>query len=104
MSEDHTSIWDINNWLIDREGWKPICAIAYVSICIFDFIVVPAWWGMTRPPVELVIQNLPDADIVVQLEYLKVLTEHHNPFTLHMGGMFHIAFGALLTGSAITRK
>jgi len=31
---------------------------------------------------------------------MKKLTGQHNPFTLMGGGLFHLAFGAILTGSA----
>jgi hypothetical protein len=38
---------------------------------------------------------------MVQMELMKKLTGQHNPFTLMGGGLFHLAFGAILTGSAI---
>jgi|TARA_R110000751_G_scaffold174725_1_gene281017 hypothetical protein len=37
---------------------------------------------------------------MVQMELMKKLTGQHNPFTLMGGGLFHLAFGAILTGSA----
>ena len=43
-------------------------------------------------------------DPMVQMEYLKKLVSQHEPFTLKGGGLFHLAFGALLTGSAIGNK
>lgn len=87
--------------LIEREGWKALCGLTYILICIFDFVVVPSWYGITRPDISLVMQHLPQADVTVQLEYLKVLTANHEPYTLKISGLFHVAFGALLTGSAI---
>ena len=39
-------------------------------------------------------------DPLIQLELMKKLTGQHNPFTLMGGGLFHLAFGAILTGSA----
>ena len=33
--------------------------------------------------------------------YSPALTGQHNPFTLMGGGLFHLAFGAILTGSAV---
>jgi hypothetical protein len=39
----------------------------------------------------------------IQDQVAKTITLRHSPFTLEGGGMFHIAFGALLTGSAISR-
>jgi len=41
---------------------------------------------------------------MIQLELMKKLTGQHNPFTLKGGGLFHLAFGAILTGSAFSGK
>lgn len=91
-------------WIYTSNGWKWICAITYVSICIFDFIIVPIWFGAVRANygglVELV-QSLEQLDPSIQLEVIRSFTFQHEPFTLKNGGLFHIAFGALLTGSAI---
>jgi len=43
-------------------------------------------------------------DPLVQMEYLKKLISQHEPFTLQGGGLFHLAFGALLTGSVFGKK
>jgi len=43
-------------------------------------------------------------DPLIQLELMKKLTGQHNPFTLMNGGIFHLAFGAILTGSAFGLK
>jgi hypothetical protein len=40
-------------------------------------------------------------DPLIRIELMKKLTGQHNPFTLMGGGLFHLAFGAILTGSAI---
>jgi hypothetical protein len=40
-------------------------------------------------------------DPLVQMEYLKKLVSQHEPFTLQGGGLFHLSFGAILTGSAL---
>jgi hypothetical protein len=40
-------------------------------------------------------------DPLVQMEYLKKLVSQHEPFTLKGGGLFHLSFGAILTGSAL---
>ena len=37
-------------------------------------------------------------------DHMKKLTGQHNPFTLMGGGLFHLAFGALLTGSVFGQK
>ena len=43
-------------------------------------------------------------DPLVQMEYLKKLVSQHEPFTLKGGGLFHLSFGALLTGSVFGGK
>lgn len=98
------TIKDSALWVSENEGWKGICAIAYVMICLFDFVVVPCWYGFTRPAFSEVMEHLPQAEVIIQMEYMKVLTAHHEPYTLKAGGLLHIAFGALLTGSAIAKR
>jgi hypothetical protein len=39
--------------------------------------------------------------VLVQMELMTKLTGQHSPFTLMGGGLFHLAFGAILTGSAV---
>ena len=41
---------------------------------------------------------------LVQMELMKKLTGQHEPFTLLGGGLFHLAFGAILTGSAFANR
>jgi|TARA_R100001377_G_C3130238_1_gene89048 hypothetical protein len=48
-----------------------------------------------------IINNTPEP--MVQMELMKALTGQHNPFTLMGGGLFHLAFGAILTGSALSK-
>ena len=87
------------------EGWKTVLAIVYAVICIFDFIVVPAWIGLTRAAIDfdLTMQALIALDPSVQIKVIEAMTFQHQPFTLQGAGLFHLAFGALLTGSAISR-
>jgi len=42
-------------------------------------------------------------DVMVKLEVLKTLTGVHSPYTLQFGGLFHLAFGAILTGSQLNK-
>lgn len=87
------------------EGWKTIMAVVYAVICIFDFVIVPSWIGITRADVltGFEMMQLTVLDPQVQIKLIDALTFQHQPFTLQGGGLFHLAFGALLTGSAITR-
>ena len=87
------------------DGWKTVMAVVYAVICVFDFIVGPSWIGMTRADVlaGFEMMQLTTLDPQVQIKLIDSLTYQHMPFTLQGGGLFHLAFGALLTGSALNR-
>ena len=70
------------SWLASR--WRPIMAIVYAAVVVFDFIVAPIMWG-------LLIYFL-DGDAV-----------QWKPLTLTDGGLFHVAMGAILGITAWTR-
>ena len=90
-----------------RDYWRWTALITYLVICIYDFMVVPIYYGFARMELDLAdymghIQAIEDP--MVQMEYLKKLVSQHEPFTLKGGGLFHLSFGALLTGSSIGNK
>jgi len=87
--------------------WRWTALITYLIICVYDFIVVPVWYGLSRVGLDVdgYMANLQLIDDpLVQMEYLKKLVSQHEPFTLKGGGLFHLAFGALLTGSTLGNK
>jgi|TARA_R110000751_G_scaffold104883_1_gene200506 hypothetical protein len=85
--------------------WRWTALVTYLIICTYDFVVVPVWYGLNRPNLQTFIDILNTVDDpLIQLELMKKLTGQHNPFTLIGGGLFHLAFGALLTGTAINKK
>ncbi len=88
------------------KDWRYILAIVYAVICIFDFIAVPIWIGFFRASANYSVyfSEVVELDPLVQIEMLKAMTFQHEPFTLKGAGLFHLAFGALLTGSAIREK
>jgi len=64
-------------------------------------MVVPVWYGLNRPNISEFMDILnATPEPMVQMELMKKLTGQHSPFTLMNGGLFHLAFGAILTGSA----
>ena len=74
----------------------------YLLICFYDFLFVPVWYGLNRPDISQFMEIINSTeDTLVQMELMKKLTGQHNPFTLMGGGLFHLAFGAILTGSAV---
>ena len=90
-----------------RDYWRWTALITYLVICIYDFMVVPIYYGFARMGLDLAdymghIQAIEDP--MVQMEYLKKLVSQHEPFTLKGDGLFHLSFGALLTGSSIGNK
>jgi hypothetical protein len=97
-----TPLSDFWDWMTEREGWKAFSGGVYLFICIFDFVVVPIWIGIKREPIP--IEQLMDLDRTVQIHIIEAHTHQHEPFTLKGAGMFHLAFGALLTGSAIAGR
>ena len=81
--------------------WRWSALILYLCICFYDFMFVPIWYGLYRPELSMFIDILNTVeDPLIQLELMKKMTGQHNPFTLMGGGLFHLAFGAILTGSA----
>ena len=87
--------------------WRNIVVTVYLIICIYDFMIVPIYYGVARMGLDLAdymshLQEIDDP--LVQLEYLKRLVSQHEPFTLKGGGLFHLSFGAIITGSVFGKK
>ena len=82
--------------------WRWTALTVYLLICFYDFLFVPVWYGLNRPDISQFMDIINSTeDTLVQMELMKKLTGQHSPFTLMGGGLFHLAFGAILTGSAI---
>ena len=85
--------------------WRWTALLIYLLICFYDFMFCPIWYGLNRPDISqfmLIINSTTEP--MVQMELMKKLTGQHQPFTLMGGGLFHLAFGAILTGSAFAEK
>ena len=81
--------------------WRWTALIVYLLICFYDFLFVPVWYGLNRPDISELMKIVNEtSDTLVKLDLLKTLVSQHSPFTLMGGGLFHLAFGAILTGSA----
>lgn len=93
-------------WLQKEEGWKSIMAIIYGLICIMDFILIPIGLNATRKEVldEGVKVILAGLDPVSQVEFIKAIYRQYTPLTLQGNGVFHLSFGAILTGSALSKN
>lgn len=90
-----------------QELWLPSCAAVYLLICLFDFIVMPVYTAYSNTNIQsIIISKLDAKDIGTFADDLtKSLSANHqwNPLTLMGSGLFHLAFGSLLTGGAVTR-
>ena len=81
--------------------WRWAALSVYLLICFYDFLFVPVWYGLNRPNIEQFMEIINSTEhVLVQMELMQKLTGQHSPFTLMGGGLFHLAFGAILTGSA----
>ena len=86
-------------------AWRWTALSIYLLICFYDFMFVPIWYGLNRPDISQFMEIInATSEPMVQMELMKKLTEQHSPFTLMGGGLFHLAFGAILTGSAFGFK
>ena len=92
-----------------KKIWRPLLAITYIAIVLFDFVIMPVVMesinsheSNNEKAVELALKF---KDPSAQIQALKTFTTDRTwtPLTLMGGGLFHVAFGALLTGAAVTR-
>jgi len=85
--------------------WRWTALIIYLLICFYDFMFVPIWWGINRPDISEFMKLMATVeDPLIRQQLMIKLTGQHSPFTLLGGGLFHLAFGAILTGSAFASK
>ena len=85
--------------------WRGWALGFYLLICFYDFLFCPIWWGLNRPDISQFMDIInATSEPMVQMELMKKLTGQHEPFTLLGGGLFHLAFGAILTGSAFANR
>lgn len=72
-----------DTWL--QKYWRPMMAVVYMAVILFDFIIAPILWS--------ILQAVADG----------IVTSQWSPLTLLSGGVFHAAMGAVLGISAFTR-
>ena len=91
-------------WLQKNEGWKPLLALIYALICVFDFVIIPTWIAATRDQLDTSVFGQSEVDHDIQMQLIELVWAPYEPLTLKGAGMFHLAFGALLTGSALAKR
>jgi hypothetical protein len=88
-----------------KVNFQSIALGVYLFICLFDFVLVPVWYGVNRPEIANFIDIMNTMENAqLQMELMRKMTDHHDPYTLMGGGLFHLSFGAILTGSVLNRK
>lgn len=90
------------NWMM--ANWKPACALIYTIICVFDFVVFPCWVGWHRLPLKEFVELTGVADPAIRTVLHEYAFRAYSPYTLSGGGLFHLSFGAILTGVAFSAK
>jgi hypothetical protein len=94
-----------NKWY--QTLWLPFAAGTYIVICIFDFMIMPIYVTAHNSRIEnAVLKSLDSKDAATFADGLIKANQAQrqwNPLTLLGAGMFHLSFGALLTGGAVTR-
>lgn len=88
-----------HNWMATH--WKPASAFIYTLICLFDFVIFPTYLGLNKVDMVQLIGHIQHLEPVVQQQVMLASTVGYEPFTLRGSGLFHLAFGALLTGAAL---
>lgn len=83
--------------------WRSTMAYVYAIICIFDFVIFPTFIGVFRVEVDDIVISIKELPPEIQFKILDSRYGTHVPLTLQGGGLFHLAFGALLTGAAIRK-
>lgn len=89
------------DWLVSNDSWKGIAGIIYFLICIFDFIILPIYVGYSRPSILEIVEITKGMETEVALYTVQSLTRTHEPLTLMGGGLFHLAYGSILTGTVL---
>jgi hypothetical protein len=71
------------DWMTTR--WRPMMAIQYMIVCLFDFMGAPILWSL------------------VQVIGSGSVETPWTPLTLQGAGFYHVAMGAILGITALTR-
>jgi len=88
------------SWL--NRSWRPAAAVVYLIICMFDFVIAPAFMGFKSSNIAMMSQSLKGLDPAVAIAIIQNRTPWI-PLTMQGSGLFHVAFGAILGVAAWTR-
>jgi hypothetical protein len=85
--------------------WRPAAAWVYLGICVFDFVVMPAYHLQSQGTLDRIVEvsmQLRQEDRLNAIVQLSRKTTWE-PITLVSNGMIHLSFGAILGVAAWTR-
>lgn len=91
---------DGESWL--NRTWRPAAAVVYLIICLFDFIIAPAFMGFKSANISQMATSIKGLDPAVAIALIQNRTPWV-PLTMQGSGLFHVAFGAILGVAAWTR-
>jgi hypothetical protein len=91
-----------------KRYWRPIAAYVYIAICVFDFVGMPLFMELQNDRVNVeafaeIKQLEGEATQQAAIAAINLGPREWVPLTLEGGGLFHIAFGAILGVAAWTR-
>jgi hypothetical protein len=91
-----------------KKFWRPIAAYVYLLICFIDFAGMPIYMQVMNQGVNTAafaeVRLIQDPAVQLKaLDKLDLGKSDWRPLTLEGGGLFHLAFGAILGVSAWTR-
>ena len=67
--------------------WRWTALLIYLLICFYDFMFCPIWYGLNRPDIS---------------QFMEIINSTTEPMV--QMELIHLAFGAILTGSAFSGK
>lgn len=88
-------------WL--QTHWRPLAAMVYLLICIFDFVIAPVIAGINDLPPTVIAEAVKGVDPQVGV-VLATARPQWQPLTMQGSGLFHISFGAILGVAAWSRN
>ncbi len=84
--------------------WRPAAAWIYLSICVFDFVIMPVYHLRSQGTLdhvwELSMRLRPEDQLQAVVQLTKRST--WEPITLQEGALFHLSMGAILGVAAWT--
>lgn len=104
--EELDEIDDFGSAAYSWKSWRAMAGYIYLVICLFDFVVMPAVIHANRiDPSAMVaeVKTQEEKEFVLSLVD-RMNTKRWEPITTSGGGLFHVSFGFILTGVAISGR